>query len=183
MSSQELVFKPIDLEKNLDLTIRFREDAFICSFGTGEKFWQENGPKAERYVEWLRTKLEKDPQSAVHVWQGNRIVGQMELSRFKPDPAVGYVNLYYIVPEFRGSGISHLLDEYAVKYLRARGHEIARLSVSPSNPRAVRYYTRMGWTDLGVRADAPDRVFFEREFRGICRREWAKNMLFSSSNR
>ena len=162
MSSNELEFKPIDLEKNLDVAIRFREDAFICSFGIGDKFWQENGPKAERYVEWLKAKLDNDPYSAVHVWRSQQIIGQMELGSFKPEPSIGYINLYYIIPEFRGAGLSHVLDEYAVTYLRSKGHKKALLSVSPSNLRALRYYTRMGWVDIGVRPGLPEVNLMEK---------------------
>lgn len=162
LSLANIEFKPIDLEKDRDMVIKFREDSFVCSFGSNEKFWAENGPNAELYIEWLTAKIKNAPFSAVHIWLGDRIVGQMELGTFKRDPSVGYINLYYLIPEFRGTGLSKLLDDYAVQYLRGKGFLKARLSVSPTNLRAVRYYSRMGWVDIGTRPDAPEVSFMEK---------------------
>jgi L-amino acid N-acyltransferase YncA len=160
--SNRVTFKPIDLQKHRETAITFREDSFICSFGDARKFWEQNGPNAEKYISWLEEKLKKDPALAMHVWQSNRIVGQMELGAWKDDPTVGYINLYYLAPEARGTGLSKALDDYAVRTLRAKGHSEARLCVSPSNARALRYYLRMGWSDLGVRPDAPEVRYMQK---------------------
>jgi GNAT superfamily N-acetyltransferase len=146
--------------------VLFREDSYVCSFGEvgRQKFREENGADGEKYISWLKARIAQDPGFGVHVWQGDRIIGQMEMGAFKPDPSIGYINLYYLIAEFRGTGISKELDEYAIQLLRSKGHKKARLSVSPSNPRAVRYYTRMGWKDVGVRPEAPEVRFMEKEF-------------------
>lgn len=157
MSAPKLVFKPIDLRVDQEDAIRFREDSYVCSFGDAFQF------SAEHYVLWLEAKLQADPWSAVHAWVGEDKVGQMELGFYKPDPKIGYVNLYYLRPEWRGKGVSSQLDEHAMSYLKDRGHQIAMLSVSPSNVRALRYYRKLGWVERGPRPGAPEVILMEKE--------------------
>jgi ribosomal protein S18 acetylase RimI-like enzyme len=153
------------LKSHHDLVLQFRIDSFVCSFGTPDKFWEENGPKGELYLARLREKLADDPSSVVHAWLQNTIVGQVELGTFKLDPSIGYVNLYYLIPEMRGKGLSDQLDAYAIGYLRGKGYKRARLSVAPSNSRAVRYYQKMGWHDIGARRDVLELNLMEKEIQ------------------
>ena len=74
--------------------------------------------------------------------------------RFRGDS--GYVNLYYLAPQYRDQGWGRFLDGYAVSYLTSLGFSAARLSVSPTNLQAMRFYAKQGWTDLGPRPDAPE---------------------------
>jgi GNAT superfamily N-acetyltransferase len=62
----------------------------------------------------------------------------------------GYVNLFYLVPEVRGTGLGDQLHQYFVDYMRAEGAWIARLRVTASNRRAMAYYTAHGWSDMGT---------------------------------
>lgn len=151
-----LTFLPIDLEKTRDLCLRFREDSFIASFGDTSRFHEADGKGGERYLEWLGQILASDPAAAVHVWEGDTIIGQIELGRSKAEPDLGSVFLFYLAPEKRGQGFSKHLDEYAMKYMRSLGLKKARLSVSPTNTRAVKFYEKQGWKDLGPRPDHPE---------------------------
>ncbi|MGE4132784.1 MAG: GNAT family N-acetyltransferase [Bdellovibrionales bacterium] len=72
------------------------------------------------------------------------------------------MNLYYLVPELRGQGFSNHLEEFAVSHLKSRGFTRARLSVSPSNVRAVRFYEKNGWRDMGPRPDHPEVRLMEK---------------------
>jgi ribosomal protein S18 acetylase RimI-like enzyme len=62
---------------------------------------------------------------------------------------MGYVSLYYLAPAYRDRGLGRSLDEYATTFLRGLGFAAARLSVSPTNNQAVRFYLKNGWRDLG----------------------------------
>ena len=75
---------------------------------------------------------------------------------------MGYVNLYYVAPQWRGKGIAGALDEYVVAYLLAEGCTRARLTVSKTNPRAISFYTKFGWQDAGTRLDVPRTLFMEK---------------------
>jgi len=106
------------------------------------------------------------PASCVHVWSGQTIVGQLEMGEHKSVPRMGYVNLYYLVPAYRGRGLGRSLDEYTTTFLRGLGFACARLNVSPTNHQAVRFYLKNGWRDLGPHERHPYVHVMEKNFGG-----------------
>jgi ribosomal protein S18 acetylase RimI-like enzyme len=151
----KLSFRPIELPANARLSVDFCEDAFVCSFGSAERFWADAGRDGRKWVAKLGEKLASDERSAVNAWMDEAIVGQVVLGTSETEPNVGHVNLYYLVPSSRGRGLANQLDAYAVSVLRDQGYFTATLNVSPNNLAAVRFYQRCGWRPLGARADAP----------------------------
>ncbi len=145
-------FKQIDLALHAEICMKFRADSFFCSFGTENTFWEEDGLGGERYLNWLKTKIGEN-YSGFHLWQNEEIIGQIELGLRKPGDDFGYVNLYYLKKEFRGKGLSNMLDDFSMNYLAELGFKKARLSVSPSNKRAWVFYQKFGWKDIGLRVD------------------------------
>jgi ribosomal protein S18 acetylase RimI-like enzyme len=160
-----ITFKPINLDIHKDLCIKFREDSFVVSFGNADRFYETDGKGADRYIKFLMAKIEKDPATAVHVYEDNQIIGQMELGRLRNDQTTGYVNLYYLIPEKRGKGLGLQLDQYAMNYFKNIGLRKVRLSVSPTNNQALSYYKKMGWIDLGPRPEHPEVNFMEKDIR------------------
>jgi ribosomal protein S18 acetylase RimI-like enzyme len=152
---EALVFRPLELPGDGPLAVQFSEDAFVCSFGNAERFWAEAGRDGRRWVDRLGEKLLQDPRNAVNAWLRGTLVGQVVLGSSDTEPNVGHVNLYYLVPQWRGRGFASQLDGYAVAVLRDQGYRIATLNVSPTNMRAIRFYLRYGWYELGPRPDAP----------------------------
>jgi ribosomal protein S18 acetylase RimI-like enzyme len=144
-----LSFRTIDLERQADLCVAFRRDSYVCSFGTDEAFFSTGG--VDGYLEWLKEGIVRHPAGHVHVWQGDRIIGQLEMQIGTWAPPSGYVSLFYLVPEQRGQNLGGALQRYAEEFMRAGGARRARLSVSPSNARALAYYRKHGWRDLGPR--------------------------------
>jgi len=141
---------PIDLERDAATCIAFRRDSFHASFGTHEGCDDEMGADGSLYLAKLRARMAQVPEGNCHVWHGDRIVGQTEM-RFADDPGVGYVNLFYLLPEWRHRGLGRLLHDHAVAVFAARGCRAIRLSVSRSNERALAFYRRLGWKRLGLR--------------------------------
>ena len=164
MSSRktELRFEPIDLDSAAEIAIAFRADSFKCSFGSAQRFYEADGKGHERYLGWIRQLMQSIPGSCVHVWNGESVIGQIEMNRFKGDPQMGYVNLYYLVPAYRNRGLGRRLDEYATAFLYGIGFRAARLSVSPTNQQAMRFYLKSGWSDLGPRPGHPEVHFMEK---------------------
>ncbi|HHP7230756.1 MAG TPA: GNAT family N-acetyltransferase [Xenococcaceae cyanobacterium] len=148
-------FIPINLKASAKICVQFRRDAFICSFGSSDSFDTEYGKDGSEYLEWLRKRSDELPGSCVHLWQNNKIVGQMEMG-LRKSPLIGYVNLFYIVSEFRGSNIGQEMQNYAKNFFGNHDVTKAQLSVSPSNTRAISYYLKHGWVDLGARLDRPE---------------------------
>ncbi len=150
MAPPSLTFRTIDIDQNADLCIRFRRDSFVCSFGSDEAFVEHFGNDGDRYIQWLNQRIAELPEGCVHVWDGDSIIGQMEIS-IDVDRLRGYIFLFYLVPSARGGGASEHLHSYALKILRQHKVRRVQLSVSPSNSRAVAYYEKHGWRDLGPR--------------------------------
>jgi GNAT superfamily N-acetyltransferase len=55
--------------------------------------------------------------SCVHVLLAGEIVGQIEMGRFRLDPSIGYVNLFYLMPDFQGKGLGAQLDLFTTTFL------------------------------------------------------------------
>lgn len=163
MSGLNLQFKPINVQRHADLCFKFMEDTHLCSFGTRDGF-DEDGQEAERFTERIRAKLAQDPESCLHVWQDDVIVGQLNFGTFV-DPAIGYISHFYVTPPWRGTGVAAEMDAYAGRHLRCRGFRLARLSVIAANVRAVRFYQKHGWQDLGPREGHPAAHNMEKVYR------------------
>lgn len=101
---------------------------------------------------------------AVHLFEGDKIIGQMELGYLRGDESVGYVNLYYLEPGSRGKGYGDFLDRYAIKFFQSKNINSARLSVSPTNHSALKFYQKMGWKDQGPREGMPEVHWMEKQF-------------------
>lgn len=162
---RSLQIKPIDFEEHASVCVRFRRDSFVCSFGV-DSFFEEAGPGGERYLEWTRARAARFPNGYVHAWIGGEIVGQMELQILE-DPRIGYVSLFYLVEAMRGSGLGGELQRYALEFFRTQGVASAQLSVSPTNLRALGYYEKHGWRDLGPRPGRDFVHLMERDVPGV----------------
>jgi ribosomal protein S18 acetylase RimI-like enzyme len=149
MQTRRLLFKPIDLDAHVSVCVAFQHDSYLCSFGE-DIFFNGAGPDDAHYLERLRLRLASFPDGCVHAWHGGRIVGQVEMQILE-EPRRGYVNLFYLVEEMRGSGVSGELQDYAMDFMRRHGVQTAQLSVSPTNARALAFYRRHGWRDIGPR--------------------------------
>lgn len=145
---EQLKFLPINFALHSDLCIKFRSDAFVASFGTDKPFWEDDGLGDVRYLDWLKSR-DSDRYGAFHIWEYEKIIGQLELGEKKAGDDAGYVHLYYLIPEWRGKGISEALDKFAMNFLKSLGFKKVRLSVSPTNLRAFGFYKKNGWKDLG----------------------------------
>jgi ribosomal protein S18 acetylase RimI-like enzyme len=143
-------FVPIDLDAHGADCVRFRRDSFVTSFGSNEAFIRESGADGATYLAWLAERIREFPDGFVQVWDGASLVGQIEM-RPKGTPPIGYVNLFYLVPDVRGTSLGDALHDYVLGVLRREGIRTAQLSVSPTNARARSYYRKHGWRDLGPR--------------------------------
>jgi len=155
MNDLHLQFKPIDLGRHAHLCLEFIKDTHLCSFGSMEGFNEEAQEREmQQFTERIAAKLFQDPESCLHVWKGNTLVGQLNFGTFI-DPSIGYISHFSVTPEWRGTGVAAKMDAYADNHFRRRGFRSARLSVTAANTRAVRFYLKHGWQDLGPRADNP----------------------------
>lgn len=168
-----LRFAPVDLERDGAACVAFRRDSYVASFGVAgaARFDAEHGPDGAGYLGWLAARVAEWPEGHVHLWAGAALAGQLEARPRAPRPGdalaralptgaapgarVGYVNLFYLSPAHRGTGLGDALDAYARALFRRWAVAAGCLTVSPTNARALAYYARRGWRDLGPRAGAP----------------------------
>lgn len=138
-------FVPIDTKKDRDYIIPFRRDSFVVSFGTDEGFADEG-----EYLDWVKARSSEFPDGFVIVWEDEIPIGQIELTiREYEGKTIGYINLYYLIPEKRGLGLGKELHEYALKLFRIHGVSEYHLRVSPTNQYALSFYYKNGMKKIG----------------------------------
>jgi len=150
MDSQQLCFETIDLARNFLTCVQFRADSYFVSFGSLTGFSAEMGPDNVAYLARMERKIANLPTGNCHIWQGKNIVGQTEM-RILDSLDIGYVNLFYLIPDLRAKGHGRELHQHACCVFKGLGMQTMQLSVSPQNKRALRFYEKMGWTSLGPR--------------------------------
>ncbi|MFA5576499.1 MAG: GNAT family N-acetyltransferase [Tissierellaceae bacterium] len=138
-------FEPIDIKEHRDYIIAFRRDSFVVSFGSDEDFGDE-----EEYLDWVRTRSSEFPQGFVMVWEDETPIGQIELTiREYMGKTIGYINLYYLIPEKRGLGLGKELHKYALHFFKGYGVGEYHLRVSPTNRHALPFYYKNGIQRIG----------------------------------
>lgn len=141
-------FVQIDLRIHLDLVLKFRRDSFKVSFG------DESGLDEEEYINWLAEYIKKFPDGFVLVKEDGKYIGQLELSiREYEGKRIGYVHLYYLIPEMRGRGLGENLTQYALKFFKENLVDEYHLRVSPTNKRAITFYRKSGLEEIGPELD------------------------------
>lgn len=100
-----------------------------------------------RDYNWVRGISSPDDDVAVAVDDDGRVIGVVQA---REDPGGGRdlpeITMLYVDPVAWGTGAATDLLEAAVEWIRARGHDCARLRVVEEQARARRFYEREGWT-------------------------------------
>ena len=139
-----LEFRKIDFENDMSVCIDFRADSFRASFPEPDNWkdhWNEN-----EYRSWIVEHAKQYPDGVLHIWREEEIIGQLEFAYANGN---GHINLYYLLPDYRGAGCGAIAHEHVVCTLRNYGCKTATLRVSPTNTRATAFYKKLGWVDLG----------------------------------
>ena len=147
MEFQDLIFEPIDTEIDGEIAVFFREESYLVSYEDEAEAMAAFGGDDE-YLTWVQRKEGEFSNSMVHVWQNGVLVGQVELTP-RVDLERGHVNLYYVAPDWRGQGIAERLDMYAQAYFARMGIPRMSLSVAKMNKRALAFYKKAGWQEIG----------------------------------
>lgn len=137
-------FNGIDIERHQDQVVKFRKDSFKVSFGDNSNF------NEEEYLNWLKGKINDFSKGFVLVEEGGEYIGQLELSiREYEDRNIGYVHLYYLIPEIRGKGKGTELHNYGEKFFKNNKVSEYHLRVSPNNIAAIKFYKKIGMEEVG----------------------------------
>jgi ribosomal protein S18 acetylase RimI-like enzyme len=139
-----LTIRVIDPVHDAKLATANHVETCIASFGSDASF-----QGADRYIDWLRARVEEYPDGHVMAFRGDEFVGQLEL-QVPYGMSVGYVNLFYVAPPCRRQGFGRALHDYAERYFRSWEASRIDLHVSPGNDAAVGFYRRMGYQTARV---------------------------------
>jgi len=139
VTTGELTYRTIDPLRDADLAVRHHIDACVATYGDDTRF-----QGTAQYLRWLEKKVEEFPEGYLLAYRDDRCVGQLELE-VPYGMTSGYVNLFYVTPEFRGIGFGRLLHQRAEFYFRSWEATLVRLHVSPTNRPAMRFFLRMGY--------------------------------------
>lgn len=132
-------FRQIDLKRDKDTLIAFRRDTYIQSFGTDEDF------DGDEYLKRMRVRVDRFPDGQVFLEDGQTPVGQVGIhTRDFAGKKIGYINLFYLTPTYRGKGVGINLVQFAEDYFKLNGVSEYHLSVSARNRKAIRFYEKIG---------------------------------------
>jgi len=137
--------EPVNLKKNLSECLEFRRDAHILSYGSDNSF------NIEECTAWFNSL--NNTSGFEHVILNEKIIGQIEFkSGIKDNKGVltGYINLLYLLPDYRRKGYGLELQKYIFSKLIADGCVLAYLRYLPENTIAHAFYVKNGWSPLGV---------------------------------
>ncbi len=137
-TSSALTFRTINPDADRALVLAAYRQTHRASFG------DDQACSAKSYLPWLRARVEEFPDGHVLAFLGKRCVGQLEL-QVPYGLTVGYVNLFYVAPPFRGQGFGRALHERAERYFQSWQAERIELDVSATNTRAVGFYRHLGY--------------------------------------
>ncbi|AUW07697.1 GNAT family N-acetyltransferase [Vibrio campbellii] len=142
-------FIPVNIETDsvLDLCMKFRRDAHVVSFGNDDVF------NADETKAWF-TKLSKfDDSGFYHVALNNEVIGQIEFRnglRDEQGMKFGYINLLYLLPQFRNNGLGNKLLDFIFSQFKNEQCVYAQLRYIPENLQAASFYQKHGWRDVGI---------------------------------
>jgi ribosomal protein S18 acetylase RimI-like enzyme len=139
---ETLTFRTIELPGDSARVVAYHADACRATFGEGE--YERRLERPARYLGALAARIEEFPEGHLLAFAGAECVGQMEL-QVPYGLDVGYVNLFYVAPEFRRQGYGRAMHARAERYFRSWEAVRIELHVSPTNPAAVRFYQAMGY--------------------------------------
>lgn len=143
LATPTLTYRTIDPNADARVSVNAYLEACRASYeGDDSPF-----PGRKKHLRWLAARVEEFPEGHVIAELEGRYVGQMEL-QVPYGLTTGYVNLYYVVPEYRGRGYGRQMHIYAERYFRSWEANRVELHVSKTNGAALGFYRRLGYREL-----------------------------------
>ncbi len=145
-------FKQIKFPQEFNIFQDIRKRAELEVMGV----FDDNTTKLNRYVDQSLRSL--GPNAFVHMHFDNNLIGQIELG---VKNAKGYINLFYLLPEFRHKGHFKIMHSKAIEILKLNNFYNIQLATAISNTRTIEIYEYYGWINIGNNTNKPGLVNFE----------------------
>lgn len=138
-----LWYRPIDWEKEKDLYLQARHEAWTSTHGDKEF-------RPEGFLADAEAHLKQSPWGVTVAMQAHRTAGiiQLDESRYREDNA-GYIPFLYMMPGARGQSLGIQMIGHAVAHFRPMGRDKLRLRCAPYNQRAQHFYKKYGFSKIG----------------------------------
>ncbi|MEJ2794626.1 GNAT family N-acetyltransferase [Iodobacter sp. LRB] len=149
-------FKKIDVQCDFDLCLKFRKDAYLCSFHTLDSFTEFVGVDGADYHHKILSRIDDPQWGYFHVYSEGQIIGQIEFKTYSHLEQTGYVHLFYLAPEYRGKGYFKLLNQFVITRLQAASCVAAVLALGRENRAAMEAYQKNGWLMQGAKNERSD---------------------------
>ncbi len=148
---ENLRFEPMDLKQFLHkgLYLASRQEGWMDLNRDMGHFWQQP------YLEKAEEISQKQPKHLLSVVCRNTIVGILQLdAEREAAQRAGYISFFYMLPEYRGSGLGVQMLGEAVSVFRPLGFDKIRLSCGADNLRGMRFYERHGFRTISSREES-----------------------------
>ena len=152
--AETLAFRPVRPLADAAMLTSFGRDLYVESLGRDHEFRRDYGARGQKFPLWVAACAAADPDYAALLTENGEAIGLVVLGGGARNEAVGHVHHFYVVPSHRGRGFGGLLDDYARATLRSAGYMRARLNVTATNDRAIRFYLAQGWEKMRERSGA-----------------------------
>lgn len=158
-----VTFSYINIDKHFSTCLKYRQDAYHISFGTLDGFEHF----LDGYKDRMRERMQSHQWFYKHIWQKSTIIGQLEFRSFSREAHCGYVHLMYIAPDYRGTGIADIAQQYITDTLREAGCKTAVLSVSRCNAHALAHYKKHDWQFMAPNPKHALTDFYRKDLTNI----------------
>ena len=138
---------PLDLAKEGDFYVSCYADTWKLSNGTLRGF----NADACRERAWRHSR--QTPDALVKAQLNGRTAGIIELDTERgADEGVGWITLFYLLPEFRGKNLAVQLLGHAESVYKESGRDRLCLNVTDRNTAALTFYRRFGFEERSTEA-------------------------------
>lgn len=103
------------------------------------------------YKNALRVSAEEPMALMKLLINGVDFAGIIELDTGRAVSQIGWISFFYLIPELRGRGYAPQLLGHAVSFFRKAGCNRLQLNVAVTNLRAIRFYERSGFRQIGTK--------------------------------
>ncbi|MGR9049616.1 GNAT family N-acetyltransferase [Halobacillus faecis] len=129
----------VNLNSDIELLKKFRLDTELESVGCYTLF------NTDEYLNRIRMRLQEQPDGQLLVEENDETIGQVDLViKEYNNRRIGYVNLIYLVPAYRGLGYGKQIISLAENYFKKHQMKEYHLRVSSTNTNALKLYTAQG---------------------------------------
>jgi probable phosphoglycerate mutase len=151
---EEVDFRFLPGQEQAREALNLAKAAYTSVFGA-------QGQKIEQIQNWLDERFRRN--EVLLVYFKDTPVGLLAYDEMKSTMESGHISMMYLIEEYTGKGLGVQLLGQAISHYRAAGKQQVDLFVLPSNTRALRFYQKNEFKQIGTKT-------VQRELLALSRR-------------